>query len=790
MINKEQLAAAVVKYKQAFVTGWWKKEKYKWNAIKYFQDNWDIEAQDFAEMLKRSLSKTYNLLASANNYSMVAILEYAGYEVEAVRQMYKDLYDESTDVYERIQAFKMKAEELRQKYKSDARQHYQHENAITTYLWLRYPDKYYIFKYNEAKNTALALQSEYQFKKGAYPQNIKNGYALYDEVCKELQQDTELTEMLKSQVKPEHYPDPQLKTLTMDLCYYISRKIAKQDDMVEWIPANYEPGITVETWKKLLKDDSVFTRDSEDIITRIKEMGGQATCVELANKYGNTVDFYRNGSVALAKRVQKQTDCAVATREDGSVRWWAVLYIGRKAEDEEAGTFVWKLRDELVQALDSVETSTDHPEGEMQYWWVNCNPKIWSFSNLAVGDVQWYHVYNKNGNPCRVHQNFIDIKVGDKIIGYESSPVRKIVALGEVCKKEEGEKVYFKKTETIPSPIDYQTLKEYKELEHMEYLRSPQGSLFKLTKAEYEFIMDLILEENPQQGEDENEKYSKDSFLNEVYLSGEQYEELVAVLKIKQNLILQGAPGVGKTWAAKRLAYAMMGEIDKNRIKSVQFHQNYSYEDFIMGYKPDNNGFELKPGMFYTFCKEAENHPEKAYFFIIDEINRGNMSKIFGELLSRIETEYRGEKVTLAYNDELFSVPKNLYIIGMMNTADRSLAMIDYALRRRFSFYEMEPAFAAAGFTAYREELDNELFNALIKKIEDLNKEITDDKTLGKGFCIGHSYFCNMKKETCTKARLQEIVKYDILPMLKEYWFDDDDKYERWSEALQGVFKE
>lgn len=182
------------------------------------------------------------------------------------------------------------------------------------------------------------------------------------------------------------------------------------------------------------------------------------------------------------------------------------------------------------------------------------------------------------------------------------------------------------------------------------------------------------------------EKYDKEKFLNDVYMTEAKYERLVAVLKKKKNIILQGAPGVGKTFAAKRLAYSIMGEKDDDRIEFVQFHQNYSYEDFMMGYKPVEDGFELKYGIFYRFCQKAANHPDKDYFFIIDEINRGNMSKIFGELLMLIEADYRDTKATLAYNGLSFSVPKRLHIIGMMNTADRSLAMIDYALRRRFSF--------------------------------------------------------------------------------------------------------
>lgn len=231
----------------------------------------------------------------------------------------------------------------------------------------------------------------------------------------------------------------------------------------------------------------------------------------------------------------------------------------------------------------------------------------------------------------------------------------------------------------------------------------------------------------------------------------------------------------------------MMKEKDDDRIEFVQFHQNYSYEDFVMGYKPVEDGFELKYGVFYRFCQKAANHPDKDYFFIIDEINRGNLSKIFGELLMLIEKDYRGKKITLAYNGLSFTVPENLYIIGMMNTADRSLAMIDYALRRRFSFFDMEPGFDSDGFIQYQKNLNSDTLNELILKVKDLNNEKKKDKSLGAGFCIGHSYFCG--KDVCTDEWLHEVVNYDILPMLREYWFDEPDKVTRWDNILQGVFQ-
>ena len=282
-------------------------------------------------------------------------------------------------------------------------------------------------------------------------------------------------------------------------------------------------------------------------------------------------------------------------------------------------------------------------------------------------------------------------------------------------------------------------------------------------------------------------EYSARQFLDEVYMGEERYDAIAGLLRTKKNIILQGAPGVGKTYAAKRLAYSMMGVKDASRVMLIQFHQSYSYEDFIEGYRPCGAGFELVKGAFYSFCKKAADDEENAYFFIIDEINRGNLSKIFGELFMLIESDKRGpkNKLQLLYSRELFYVPRNVHIIGMMNTADRSLAMLDYALRRRFAFVELRPAFDSDGFRDYRAGLDNPRFEALVREVESLNRVIAEDESLGEGFCIGHSYFCNMEADSCTDATLASIVDYELIPMLKEYWFDEPGKVREWSDRLR-----
>ena len=841
MINLEKLAPIIEGYKTYFPEHW-KNEQYKWKAVKHFQDNWDIEAEDFGAMFKKATEKVGNLLGSAHSYPRGMILEFAKADNEAVRQMFIKLYDESVDLSERIETFVNTSEKLRIKYNDGTwNNHYQNTNAISVYLWLRCPDKYYIYKYEIYRDVANELESSFQPKKRYSPNNIVGGYAMYDEICSALQVDKDIREMLDNALTENCYPDTNLKTLTIDFGFYLcrfyhdeqnkgteelslgdvkldddteektlsvlpdddmpvintwllnynpsiwdwdkqddelnygnikkivnsggtvflswkcaSKKIKQGDrvfiiklgsaprgivatgyatsgsfdseyteddgtisserlvdicitgfldyhteeiipqnllkekfpeqqwspqgsgisirpDAAKWLienfgnifteshrtdedgwyplPEEYSPNLSVDDWKQLLQDKEVFDETSTDVFRKIYEFGEDCTCKELSLKYGNSSNYYNVNGFSLGKRVHQKTNCPVRIDSEGKKRWWSIPFIGKDKCGKREGAFLWKLREELAQAIKEV----------------------------------WF---------------------------------------------------------------------------------------------------------NP------NEKYTKENFLSDAFMNEREYNKLTALLKRKKNIILQGAPGVGKTYCAKRLAWSLMGEKNNDRICMVQFHQSYSYEDFIMGYRPTEDGdFDLQKGVFYSFCEQAKGHPNDDYYFIIDEINRGNLSKIFGELLMLIESDKRGvqHQINLIYGNEPFYIPDNLYIIGMMNTADRSLAMIDYALRRRFSFYTMHPAFEKAdenGFSDYAKEISCPLYHSVIETIIKLNKAIKEDSALGKGFEIGHSYFIPEKPEVIDDEWVKNVVEYEIIPLIEEYWFDNDSEREKWKEKLYQTIGE
>lgn len=593
-MNNEVLKDIIKQYKKDFDTVN-SEEIYKWKAVKCFQDNWDIDAPDFIDMIKKSLNKSCNLLAAHSFFPKAMILFWAEKDPEAVRSMFRKLFDESISLDERIDNFMNESERLRIKYyEGNAKMTYQNLNAISVYLFFCYPNKYYLFKTRKFKGFAEKVGFEHVPKSGKI-----EGVQCYIDMCNEVlevvKQDPEVLEMSKNRIKEDCYPDEAYHILVEDIVFFGSNLEKRTSD---WRPRleDYSPEISKEKWLELLSNSSIFTIDSLKIMKRILDFGGAATCVQLSKKYGESNNFYNTGSAYLAKRVWQETHCPLFDKDSFDSKWWPILYVGKRADKFVPGSFIWKLRDELKEALQEIDMSKiplydeviddNSIEGEKHYWWLNANPKIWSFNSIRVGEEVGYTLLNDNGNKRKIYKNFLDAKANDLVIGYESTPVKQVVALCKISRENDGEQLYFKKLESLSNPIDYSTLHEITELQSMEYFSNPMGSLFKLTKEEYEAILDNVREQNPVKKNEDVEVYTKEDFLSQVYMDEARYDSLIGLLNHKKNIILQGAPGVGKTFAAKRLAYSIIGKKDESKIEFVQFHQNYSYEDFIMGYKP------------------------------------------------------------------------------------------------------------------------------------------------------------------------------------------------------------
>jgi 5-methylcytosine-specific restriction protein B len=436
------------------------------------------------------------------------------------------------------------------------------------------------------------------------------------------------------------------------------------------------------------------------------------------------------------------------------------------------------------------------PSG-VAYWWLNANPRIWDFGALPVGGRETYTSHNDKGNKRRIYQHFLEVKPGDIVVGYVGQPHKEVVAVCRITRElhqtENGEEIEFEKEEQLAVPIPYEALQATPDVVQSEpFTNNLQGSLFRLTEQEYEVIRSLIDEKNIQ-GKTKIEPYDERKAMEGLFLAQTQFDEMLTALKERKNVVLQGAPGVGKTYVAKRLAYALVGSNDPQRIEMIQFHQSYSYEDFIQGFRPAPKGhFDLKYGIFHQFCRRAQRGEGQPFVFIIDEINRGNLSKIFGELMMLIEPDKRGKDhaIPLAYSqdaDERFYIPEDLHLIGTMNTADRSLAMVDYALRRRFRFITLRPEFASEAFREFLADAGAkpELVKKIVARMNALNEVIAaDTKNLGPGYQVGHSYFCPRTGIKADDDWYRRVIESEIVPLLQEYWFDNEQKVKEQRSAL------
>lgn len=888
MINPNKIVSVIEGYKQYFPEHW-EDEKYKWEAVKHFQDNWDIEAENFGTMFKKATDKTSNLLASGYAYPRGMILEFAKADDTAVREMFRRLFDESLALLDRVTEFMKTAEELRNKYNDGTwKRHYQNTNYISTYLWLMYPDKYYIYKYELYRAVAKELDDSYLPKKNGAAETMVDGFKMYDEICEILNRDTELRQMLESALTDSCYKDSQLKTTTIDFGFYLARFYKKQKITRCWFVGAYNDSDDTHQDEEFIEQgiwQNGYTDKFLDTVNSVKVGDKIAIKTSYTKKKG--LPFDNKGATISVMKI-KVVGTVTANHMDGRTlevdwdtsfkpkEWYFYTFrntITLPKEDDWRTKALYdflfndatqnydlfsvkdqamKIYEAIAAVLESTGRSMNIDEiydaivAENLYQFdakdrerkgkvdtalkrhcldVDISEKsnniLFYISSVDNGTNYYSLITDKNNQ-----ENNLLSSSNSEFLKYFAPLIQAIKDLGgSATRKEAHEKVIelmgiteeelsvtYEKTgaSRVLNQIDFAR----NDLAHEGFISSGTKGVWALTelgmnidmtmelaglihmkwvkintaKRKGEPIPEIDLSKHYKKKIDR--KYTKEDFLKDVFLTESEYDKLHSLVLRKKNIILQGAPGVGKTFSAKRLAYSIIGEKNENRICMVQFHQNYSYEDFIMGYRPnDSGGFELQSGVFYNFCIRCNENPDKPYFFIIDEINRGNLSKIFGELLMLIETDKRGEKnsLNLVYERKLFYIPENLHIIGMMNTADRSLAMIDYALRRRFSFYTMQPAFENSdknGFSDYPAEIHCQLYHSVIAKIRELNDTIRKDSTLGKGFEIGHSYFAPENKADIDDEWVRGVVEYEIIPLIEEYWFDNDKMVDEWTKAL------
>jgi len=431
---------------------------------------------------------------------------------------------------------------------------------------------------------------------------------------------------------------------------------------------------------------------------------------------------------------------------------------------------------------DRVEESTAETSSGTSYWWLNANPKIWDIVAPPIGTRQTYTSHNANGNKRRVYQYFKQVKPGDLLLGYVASPIRQVAALCRVTKglhqSDEGEVFEFEKVEQFPEPISLKELQSQKELKDCEPLINNQGSLFKLRPEEYEVIRGIIDAAN----EDAvvhgiSEPFTIEQVVNATGFSIDRIDYWKGAIERKKQAVFYGPPGTGKTWIAEHLAKHIVGGTD-GIVDCIQFHPAYTYEEFMQGIRPDttdkgNLQFELKPGRFLEFCVKARQRKSPCVL-IIDEINRANLARVFGELMYLLE--YREKDMPLA-GGLRFSIPENVRIIGTMNTADRSIALVDFALRRRFAFLELAPEYdlllefqRKGGFNA----------EGLVNTLKDVNAKIND-----KNFYLGISFF--MIDDLSMK--IEEIWRMEIETYLEEYFFSQPEAIVgfRWDKIKERV---
>ena len=789
----------VSQYKESFEV-WFPEEMYKWRAVQCFQEHWNPERADFAEMLKGSLAQAGNLMDTNYAYPCKMIAFFAEKEPDTVRSMFQRLLDPQADVVEQIQNFEKSADGLLAKYqfKESMKQHYQGDRTICTYLFFAQPDRYFLYQYGKLKAFLAETGLRAPCKMGDI-QNVLTYQEVADQVLSCVRQDSELLNLFetkRAELGNSYYPDSEHHLLTDDIIYFASRLYKSG----YWpASAEYDPEISAEQWLELLADRSVCTAENLEILKTMQELGGEATCKQLSLQSGGTSAHYNSSMVQLARRVQEKTGCPLVQNENEDRKWWPILFVGRTALPGQPGTYSWKLRDELADALKLLSQKEVNDPMPFAKNTILYGPpgtgKTYQTVNYAVAiiegksleDVQAenheevlkrYRQYRQDGRIefTTFHQSF----------GYEDfiEGIRPVFAedtdenTGDIS-YEIADGIFKKFCTTAQPPVVDPKQNPY------GFSESPTIWKVSLASTGDNPVRDYCMKHGcirigwDEYGEsitDDMDYHVGGKTVLNAFLSRMQPGDIILSCYTAHSIDAIGVVTGEPEWHPEFDHYKRL-----RTVKWLVQGKNIGIEEFRLEKSLTLSTVYRLNTAVETIIEVLGRHgfsgaaPVKGtkgpYVFIIDEINRGNISKIFGELITLIEPSKRlgqGEELQakLPYSHEAFGIPDNVYLLGTMNTADRSIALLDTALRRRFSFVEMMPDSGILDGVEVEGISISGLLTTLNRRIEVLfDREHT----------LGHAFFTPLRQSPSIQT-LGEIFRDKVVPLLQEYFYDDYEK--------------
>ncbi len=786
-------------------------ERYKWQAIGHYKAHWNIDAKDFGAMFSEAFKLADKLLAANRYYPYKIVMDYIKIEPETVRKLFRILYNESISLSQRYVDFRAGFDKFVNPIELN---HYQDLHAISVYLSFEYPETYYIYQYKiyKAFREKTGFVEE-KTKSKSEVWKLENYHCMCDLVLSIVSQDEELITMSKNRLDNSCYKDEAYHLLSMDIIYFASRLSKNQteaEDEISYWPslAEYNPNITVNNWTDILKNRTITSDENLSMLKMILEQGGESTCANLAQIYGNTYNYYNKLGSSFAEKVKKKYNCPDCMH-NGVIRYYPVPFVGRSVIEGGKNRYSWKLRDELKEALENMDLpdipvcdkddiKTDVSKntilygppgtGKTYHTVIYAVAIIENKELAAVGEEDYDDVLNRY-NEYKA-EGFIEFTTFHQSYGYEEF----IEGIKPVMDNDDEKN-------DIQYEISSGLFKNFCD-------RASRLTL-KQQKREIGIHNSSVIWKVSLEGTGDNPTRRECMENGHIRIGWDSYGENISS---DTDFKVSGGKNVLNAFIYKMKAGDIVlscytaTTIDAIGVVTGEHEWHNEYANYKRLRKVNwlvknineniteiNNGANLTLSSVYKLNialsdvmdivekNISDTTPEitpatnmekkKNYVFVIDEINRGNISKIFGELITLIEPSKRigqpeGMKVKLPYSQQFFGVPDNVYFIGTMNTADRSIATMDTALRRRFCFKEMMPDAEVLDGISVEDISIKEMFIRINKRITVLyDKEHT----------IGHAYFIPLRDNPAIEV-LAAIFSEHIIPLLQEYFYEDYEK--------------